>query len=114
MLTPVADFAVTKPEVDGDRLALFGRSFAGHLAPRGAAAEPRIAALVCDPGQLDMGARVKERMPAPALELIQVPSANRVADARGGDLSGWEMMSIAESDRCAADRRAKRTNRDSC
>ena len=71
VLTPVVDFAVTKPEVDGDRLALFGRSFAGYLAPRGAAAEHRIAALVCDPGQVDLGARVTERVPAPALELIR-------------------------------------------
>ena len=80
VLTPVVDFAVTRPEVDGDRLALFGRSFAGDLAPRGASAEHRIAALVCDPGQVDLGARVKERLPSPALELI------RANDPKADDL----------------------------
>ncbi|MGZ4435977.1 MAG: alpha/beta hydrolase family protein [Trebonia sp.] len=71
VLTPVVDFALTRAGVDGDRLALVGRSFAGYLAPRGATAEHRIAALVCDPGQVNLGARVTERVPAPTLELIR-------------------------------------------
>jgi dienelactone hydrolase len=71
VLTPVVDFALTRPDADGDRIALLGRSFAGYLAPRGATAEHRIAALVCDPGQVDLGARVKERLTAPALDLIR-------------------------------------------
>jgi len=71
VLTPVVDFALTRPEIDGQRLALLGRSFGGYLAPRGATAEHRIAALVCDPGQVDLGARVKKSVPAPALDLIR-------------------------------------------
>jgi hypothetical protein len=71
VLGPVVDFALARPEVDGDRLALVGRSFAGYLAPRAATAEHRIAALVCDPGQVDLGARVRERVPPPALESIR-------------------------------------------
>jgi hypothetical protein len=71
VLTPVVDFVLTRPQVDGKRLALLGRSFGGYLAPRGATAEHRITALVCDPEQVDLGARVKERMPAPALDLIR-------------------------------------------
>ena len=71
VLTPVVDFALARPEIDGKRLALLGRSFGGYLAPRGATAEHRITALVCDPGQVDLGARVKERVPAPALDLIR-------------------------------------------
>jgi dienelactone hydrolase len=71
VLTPVVDFALTRPEVNPDRLALLGRSFGGYLAPRGATAEHRIAALVCDPGQVDLGARVKERVPEPVLESIR-------------------------------------------
>jgi len=71
VLTPVVDFALARPQVDGERLALLGRSFGGYLAPRGATAEHRIAALVCDPGQVDLGARVKEGVPTPALDLIR-------------------------------------------
>jgi len=58
VLTPVVDWLRTRADVDAGRLALIGRSFAGYLAPRGAAFEHRIAALVCDPAQPDMGARL--------------------------------------------------------
>jgi hypothetical protein len=49
--------------VDPDRIALVGRSFAGYLAPRAAAFEPRIAALVCDPGQYDYATRMRGMFP---------------------------------------------------
>jgi hypothetical protein len=58
VLTPVLDWLLARPDIDRDRVALVGRSFAGYLAPRGAAFEHRIAALVCDPAQPDMGARL--------------------------------------------------------
>jgi hypothetical protein len=58
VLTPVLDWLLARPDVDGSRVALIGRSFAGYLAPRAAAFETRLAALVCDPAQPDMGARV--------------------------------------------------------
>jgi predicted alpha/beta-fold hydrolase len=58
VLTPVIDWLVRRPEVDPSRVAIVGRSFAGYLAPRGAAFEHRLAALVCDPAQPDMGARL--------------------------------------------------------
>jgi dienelactone hydrolase len=79
VLTPVVNYAITRPEVDADRLVLFGRSFAGYLAPRGATAEHRLAALVCDPGQLDLGAKVIERLPAHVVDLIRAddPAADQ-------------------------------------
>ncbi len=46
----VVDFAETLPLVDATRIALSGWSLGGHLAPRGASGEPRIAALIADPG----------------------------------------------------------------
>ncbi len=54
----VVDWAAARPEVDPDRIVMVGRSFAGYLAPRGAAGEPRIRALVCDPGQYDFVSRL--------------------------------------------------------
>ncbi|NUB13804.1 alpha/beta fold hydrolase [Azospirillum brasilense] len=46
----VVDFAETLPLVDAARIALSGWSLGGHLAPRAASGEPRIAALIADPG----------------------------------------------------------------
>jgi Alpha/beta hydrolase family len=50
------------PEVDGRRIALVGRSFGGLLAPRGAAGEPRLAALIVDPGQYNMASGLATRL----------------------------------------------------
>ncbi|QRP45056.1 S9 family peptidase [Amycolatopsis sp. FDAARGOS 1241] len=58
VLSPVLDWLLARPEADPAKVVLFGRSFAGYLAPRAATAEHRLAALVCDPAQPDLGARV--------------------------------------------------------
>jgi X-Pro dipeptidyl-peptidase (S15 family) len=58
VLGPVLDWLVARPDVRADRIGLIGRSFAGYLAPRAATVEHRVAALVCDPAQPDMGRRV--------------------------------------------------------
>jgi pimeloyl-ACP methyl ester carboxylesterase len=50
VIKAVVDFAETLPLVDTKRIALSGWSLGGYLAPRGASAEPRIAALIADPG----------------------------------------------------------------
>jgi len=50
VINAVVDFAQTLPLVDLRRIALSGGSLGGHLAPRGASGEPRLAALVADPG----------------------------------------------------------------
>ena len=58
VLTPAVDWLVRQEGVDPKKLVLVGRSFAGYLAPRAAAHEPRLAALVCDPGQYDFVSRI--------------------------------------------------------
>jgi len=58
VLSPVVDLIGARSDVRADQLVLIGRSFGGYLAPRAAAFEPRLAALVCDPAQPDMGARI--------------------------------------------------------
>lgn len=50
VIRAVVDFAVTQPIVDPRRIALSGWSLGGHLAPRAASGEPRLAALIADPG----------------------------------------------------------------
>lgn len=51
VIAAVVDFALTLPVVDPARIALCGWSLGGHLAPRAASGEQRIAALIADPGQ---------------------------------------------------------------
>jgi pimeloyl-ACP methyl ester carboxylesterase len=60
---PALDFALELPEVDAGRAVLVGWSFGGFLAPRAAAFEDRIAALVADPGQWDQRDNVVGRLP---------------------------------------------------
>ncbi|MDN7024646.1 alpha/beta hydrolase [Methanoculleus sp. FWC-SCC1] len=55
VIGPVVAYAVSRPDVDEDRIALWGISLGGYLAPRGAAYEHRIAALVADGGTYDVG-----------------------------------------------------------
>lgn len=59
-LTPAVDWLVAQEGVDPAKLVLVGRSLGGYLAPRGAAHEHRLAALVCDPGQYEFVSRVKK------------------------------------------------------
>jgi len=47
-ITAVVDYAVRRKEVDAERVALYGYSLGGYLAPRAAAFEPRIRALVAN------------------------------------------------------------------
>lgn len=71
VLTPLVDRLLTQDGVDPDALILFGRSFAGYLAPRAATAEHRFAALVCDPAQYDFGAAVRQRLGEPNWDRLQ-------------------------------------------
>jgi dipeptidyl aminopeptidase/acylaminoacyl peptidase len=71
VVTPVVDFAVGIPEVDQERMVLIGRSFGGYLAPRAAALEHRLAALIADPGQFDEFDLAMTRMPQEIREAIE-------------------------------------------
>jgi alpha-beta hydrolase superfamily lysophospholipase len=58
VVAPVVDFALTLPGVDPEKLALMGISMGGVLAPRAAAFEKRISALMSNDGLYDFGAAV--------------------------------------------------------
>ncbi|WP_063773424.1 alpha/beta fold hydrolase [Streptomyces rubellomurinus] len=53
VVTPVLDFALTRPEIAPDGLALMGYSLGGYLSARAAAHEHRLAALVLNDGLYD-------------------------------------------------------------
>lgn len=69
------DAVAAEPEVDAERIVLVGRSFGGYLAPRGAAGEQRLAAMVVDPGQYDIGSAVAQRL-GPLVDSLEDPAAD--------------------------------------
>ena len=54
VVTPAIDHLLTRAEVDAGRIALMGVSMGGYLAPRAAAFEHRLAALVANGGVFDV------------------------------------------------------------
>jgi pimeloyl-ACP methyl ester carboxylesterase len=59
VVSPVIDFAVRRREVDPKRIALMGVSMGGYLAPRAAAFEKRIRALIANGGVFDFHATAR-------------------------------------------------------
>jgi dienelactone hydrolase len=53
VVTPIVDYCENAPEIDATRLGLIGVSFGGYLAPRAAAFEHRIRAVVTIDGLFD-------------------------------------------------------------
>jgi pimeloyl-ACP methyl ester carboxylesterase len=62
VVTPVVDYALTRSDVDPDRIALMGWSLGGYLAPRAASGEHRLAALIADPGVFSPFNMMKQMM----------------------------------------------------
>ena len=65
VITPVVDFVVGRDDVDPERIALIGLSLGGHLAPRAASVEHRLAACIADCGSFDLYASFLARVPGP-------------------------------------------------
>ena len=71
VVTPVIDFALKLPGVDPKRVALMGASLGGLLAPRAAAFEKRIAALIANDGLYDYAAAQLARVPPEQRERVR-------------------------------------------
>jgi pimeloyl-ACP methyl ester carboxylesterase len=69
------DVLAVEPEVDAQRIVLVGRSFGGVIAPRGAAGDDRLAAMIVDPGQFDMGPALLDGL-GPLADHIHDPAAD--------------------------------------
>lgn len=79
---PVLDWVERQDFADPHRLALLGRGLAGYLAPRAAAGEPRLRALIVDPGHLDLRADLARHLPPLLTRWAQTGSARaeRIVD----------------------------------
>ncbi|MEV7597101.1 alpha/beta fold hydrolase [Kitasatospora sp. NPDC089797] len=72
VVTPVIDFAETLPGVDAGRIALLGLSMGGVLAPRAAAFEHRLAAVIAVDGLYDLGETFIRNIPGTREEAERV------------------------------------------
>jgi dienelactone hydrolase len=71
VVTPVVDFALNLPEVDPAEIALMGISLGGELAPRAAAFEKRISALIANDGVLGLRRGQSRRGPPEPRAIVE-------------------------------------------
>lgn len=94
VVTPVVDAALKLEAVDPRRIVYQPWSLGGYMAPRVAAFEPRLAAVVCDPGQIDVGGKI-----VPAVKMMGLSDA---AIARLPEISPGDevrLMNVIEGNR---------------
>jgi hypothetical protein len=70
VLTPVLDHLAGRPDVDPARIAVMGISQGGYWVPRAAAYEHRIAAVVADPGVVDVSTTMLAQLPHFLVKLL--------------------------------------------
>lgn len=63
VIAPVVDYLIKRDDVDPKQISLLGESWGGMLAPRAAAFEHRLAALIVNPGQFDAMEPLKRFFP---------------------------------------------------
>jgi esterase/lipase len=63
VVSKVVDLALSRPDVDPQRIGLVGYSFGGHLGLRAAAFEPRLKALIADSPVMDFGKQMLDGFP---------------------------------------------------
>lgn len=76
VVTPLVEYCQGVPEIDAGRLALFGYSFGGYLAPRAAAFEPRLRAVVCVDGVYDAFVAFSKGLPGELRRLFDAGQQN--------------------------------------
>jgi dienelactone hydrolase len=88
VVTPVVDYCNSVPEIDETRLALIGVSFGGYLAPRAAAFEPRVRAVVAIDGLFDAHESVTNLLTPELRALLDRHDANAFNDAMSRAMVG--------------------------
>lgn len=68
VVTPIVDYLLTRTDVDPEKLVLTGVSQGGYWAPRAAAFEQRLAAVVADPGVMKVWQSWANNLPPGTLE----------------------------------------------
>jgi predicted alpha/beta-fold hydrolase len=89
-VTPVVDYALTRPEVDPAAISLMGYSFGGFLVPRAAAFEHHVAAVSAVDGVYNFGQSLQNDFPAQLIEVFKSGNAtlfNSIIDKAVADPS---------------------------
>ncbi|WP_125708693.1 alpha/beta hydrolase family protein [Companilactobacillus zhongbaensis] len=73
VMTPVIDFAEQIEGVDVDHIGAIGLSFGGFMLPRATAFDDRLSVSITDPGNLNWGGMISERLE----KLLQIPEKVR-------------------------------------
>lgn len=81
VVTPVLDYCGQLPDVDINRVSLLGYSFGGYLAPRAAAFEHRLSAVMCVDGLFDIYQAFTSQLPDPLKTLLNTGQADAVNKA---------------------------------
>ena len=116
VVTPVVDYLLTRPDVDSARIALYGGSFGGYLAPRAVAFEHRIAACIADAALFDPAALANKMFPPeianalanndvavlePFFKKLQEDTTQRLILGRGmwvhGATTPWEYFKMLQA-----------------
>jgi hypothetical protein len=71
VVTPVVDYAVSRPDVDPRRIGIIGISQGGYWVPRAVAFEHRIAVAVADPGVMNVATSWTQHLPPALLEMLR-------------------------------------------
>jgi pimeloyl-ACP methyl ester carboxylesterase len=71
VLTPVVDYALTRPEIAPDAVTVFGYSMGGFLVARAAAFESRFAGVIVDDGIYDFYSAMTNAMPQFLVEWVE-------------------------------------------
>ncbi|MCV7213729.1 alpha/beta hydrolase [Mycobacterium crocinum] len=81
VVTPVLDWTLLRPDVDPNKVALYGASMGGLLAPRAAAYEHRLAACIAFDGVYDMGLTAAAWVPGDRAEIEAMLRADSAPEA---------------------------------
>jgi hypothetical protein len=95
VITPVVDYLQARDDVDPDRIVLHGISQGGYWCPRAAAFEHRLAALVADPGCIDVSTALTDHLPPEMKAMLDDPANKDDFDAAMGFVPP-ELLSVVK------------------